>query len=115
MRVKLLALGLLVIVVGIVFLLGGYGYGGGTQSEPGSDPEEYNNYLNMTVVGYVMDAVGAVLAVVGFVSRRRKPETKLSTVVHRGATSKTGFCPHCGKLLVPDEPYCPGCGRQLKG
>ena len=116
MKAKVLALGVVVIVVGIGFTL--WAWNRANEPRPGATPgeylEEHENYLNMTYYGYVTDIAGAVISVYGFVSRRRKPDTKLSTVVHQGPTSRAGYCPHCGKPLVPDEPYCPGCGRSTQ-
>lgn len=131
MRADALALGAIMLVGGIGLAI----WANAQADEMGMSrivyPEEYDSYQAMAVVGLLVGALGAGIALYGLASSpqqtihaRKIPKTQTGMNQQRtwqcaprigedapAPSGQTTYCPYCASPLVPGAPYCPGCAR----
>jgi hypothetical protein len=126
--------GVVLLVVGILVLVGGMGmalFSADCANSMGwmerqLYPEEYNDYVTMNWIGWMVAGVGGIMAIAGLVVAVAV-ETKAPTqttvqpgqaqygqVQHGPVTAGvSNFCSYCGQQTAPGALMCPRCGRKL--
>ena len=125
--------GVVVLIVGFVILIIGAGAAIWAQSSADSmsywerlgSPEEYDSYVAMASIGWVVAGVGVLLAIVGLVvavagGSKTSPQTTGQPGQWQPGQAQfgpvnpgsTNFCQYCGRQLAPGASWCPGCGRK---
>jgi len=106
------------LALGVIMLVGGLGLALWAEEQADSVtrivyPEEYDTYKSLALIGYLVGALGAGIAVYEFASNPAKPSPRSPAILTSTPTGQKTFCSYCGAGFRPIDVWCPACGRKV--